>query len=172
MTFGHTNVSQGSQVSSKRNQKSMLNITFCWSEQCVFHIVNTMLFFTLALPKCHQKQKKNTLQHILSHWHQKSWKCYSNCSKGSSHGPWRLSIVATFVILNVSFSCLSQGQKNHRFLITFEQVFAGAGGGGRGSSKLQILQILQKSIQHALLPWRGAANISEGLRPLPPAPNG
>ena len=36
----------------------MQNITSYQSGQCVSHTVNTMLFFTLAIPKCDKKHKK------------------------------------------------------------------------------------------------------------------
>ena len=57
-TFGHTNVPQGSQMSSKMSPKLIQNMTFYQSGQCVSHTVNTMLFFTLANPKCDQKHQK------------------------------------------------------------------------------------------------------------------
>jgi len=110
-TFGHTNVPQGSQRSSKMKSKYIENITFYQSGKCVSHTVNTMFFFTLALPKCHPKQKKthcNTYSHIDIKNHQR---CYSSCSKVSSHGPWRPSIAATFLILNVFFHVFFEVRK-------------------------------------------------------------
>ena len=66
-TFGHTNGPQGSQRSSKIKSNCIENIAFYQSGQCVSHTVNTMLFFTLALPKCNRKQrKKHTATHTLT----------------------------------------------------------------------------------------------------------
>ena len=56
-----------------------------------------------------------------------------------------------------------------RKMIDFGALWAGAGGGGRGSSKLQILQTLTKDLARPAPPW-GVRRITEGLRPLPPAP--
>ena len=36
----------------------MQNMTFYQSGQCVSHTVNTMFFFTLAIPKCDRKHQK------------------------------------------------------------------------------------------------------------------
>ena len=57
-----------------------------------------------------------------------------------------------------------------RKVITFEAFWAGAGGRGRGLPEPSDSEILTKDPARPAPPEGGAANIYEGLRPLPPAP--
>jgi len=101
-----------------------------------------MFFFTLALPKCNQKQKqKHTATHTLT--------LVSKIMKMlfkwlQSELPWTPETFhcSHFCDFDASLFRFFRGQKN----IDFGALWAGAGGGGRGSSKLQILQILTKDL--------------------------
>ena len=142
-TFGHTNVRQGSQMSSKRSPKKMQNMTFYQSGQCVSHTVNTMLFLTLALPKC------NTYSHIGIKNHEN---VIQVAPKWAPMDPGDFPLQPLWWFWCASFEfffVFFRGQKQHYF----GALWAGAGGGGRGSSKLQILQILTKDSARPAPPW-------------------
>ena len=131
----------------------MQNIAFYRSGQCVSHTVKTMLFFTLTIPKCIQRQQQK--QHGIPCCQfgvPNPQKCHSNGPKVCHNGPPRPSIRLHFMILCLPFCEV-------RKMIDFWRLWAGAGGRGRGLPKLQILQILETGPTRPAPPEGGAANI-------------
>ena len=118
----------------------MQNMFFYQSGECVSHTVNIMLFFTSANPKC---DNKTTKKHPASHsvtWVSKSSKLSVQWLQSKPR--WTLEIVhcSHFCDFDASFFHFLEVRKT----LIFKHFGQGPAAGGRGSSKLQIFQILHK----------------------------